>query len=600
METVKSTLNIPGACSIELLGGGAFNKLYIVRYAEKEVVARNTGLPVPEVLGFNADRGNPIGFEWIIMSKVPGRPWADAWREIPFSAKEELVRQIASFCSETFAHRFYGIGNLFPGTTPDPGPHLPEPKVADTSTEAKESVAADGPPSQERPDTDGCFNPHSGPANVGTPSVLGINTVQRIVSSAFIGVDVDPKIPRGPFPTSRERRLNRVLESDPADVGENANDSKTAILGPSTLVEGERMGKNKESRDSSDDEDNEDGDEDPEELQSTLEIITKLRAQMSNFFPPPGGPEFEPSVIYHDDMSRHNILVDDEGALTAVVDWECVSALPLYIACQYPPFLQGRPRDVEPIKSMYQHDEEGNVVELYWEHLEDYELTQLRRLFLEEMGKLQPEWVSIFNKSQRQRDYDLAVTSCDDTFMIRRILTWLSDLESRADNPKARMKSYAKVSCKIQIISGNTQATLLALLDNSFPPVRHEDDAAAPGPHVRLPVLVPRAASCSSSCYSFPTRFAEMPGVTTVHHGPRVPRHAVDMPAPAASPPAQAARPVVRPRVKGRSRGVPDGVPLLSGVGGVNDAADAVVGARAKLAILAVGTRVVLVMRGGD
>ncbi|KAK1965744.1 hypothetical protein LY78DRAFT_703473 [Colletotrichum sublineola] len=363
METVKSTLNIPGACSIELLGGGAFNKLYIVRYAEKEVVARvtlpvepkwkalsevatmqwvrqNTGLPVPEVLGFNADRGNPIGFEWIIMSKVPGRPWADAWREIPFSAKEELVRQIASFCSETFAHRFYGIGNLFPGTTPDPGPHLPEP--------------------------------------------------ERIVSSAFIGVDVDPKIPRGPFPTSREwpsvrldlaesdcrRRLNRVLESDPADG-------------------------------------------------SNVQLL-----------PPPGGPEFEPSVIYHDDMSRHNILVDDEGALTAVVDWECVSALPLYIACQYPPFLQGRPRDVEPIKSMYQHDEEGNVVELYWEHLEDYELTQLRRLFLEEMGKLQPEWVSIFNKSQRQRDYDLAVTSCDDTFMIRRILTWLSDLESRSAEVK--------------------------------------------------------------------------------------------------------------------------------------------------------------------
>ncbi|KAK2015624.1 hypothetical protein LZ32DRAFT_602281 [Colletotrichum eremochloae] len=472
METVKSALNVRSACSIEFLGGGAFNKLYIVKNAEKEVVARvtlpvepkwktlsevatmqwvrqNTGLPVPEVLGFNADRGNPIGFEWIIMSKVPGRPWADAWREIPFSAKEELVRQIASFCSETFAHRFYGIGNLFPGTTPDQGPHLPEPEVADTSTEAKESVAADGPPSQERPDTDGCFNPHSGPANVGTPSVLGINSVQRIVSSAFIGVDVDPKIPRGPFPTSREwlsvrldlaesdcrRRLNRVLKSDPTDVGENANDSKTATLGPSTLVEEEGNGKNEESRDSSDVEDNEDGDEDPEELQSTLEIIAKLRAQMSNFFPP-GGPEFEPSAIYHDDMSRHNILVDDEGALTAVVDWECVSALPLYIACQYPPFLQGRPRDVEPIKSMYQHDEEGNVVELYWEHLEDYELTQLRRLFLEEMEKLRPEWVSIFNASQRQRDYDLAVTSCDDTFMIRRILTWLSDLESRAEEVK--------------------------------------------------------------------------------------------------------------------------------------------------------------------
>ncbi|KAK1989175.1 hypothetical protein LZ30DRAFT_696629 [Colletotrichum cereale] len=110
---------------------------------------------------------------------------------------------------------------------------------------------------------------------------------------------------------------------------------------------------------------------------------------MPNFFPP-GGPDIEPSAIYHDDMNRHNILVDDAGALTAVVDWECVSALPLYAACQYPPFLQGKPLEVEPVKSKYQHDENGDIVELYWEHLEDYELTQLRRLFLGEMQKLQP------------------------------------------------------------------------------------------------------------------------------------------------------------------------------------------------------------------
>ncbi|WDK15024.1 kinase-like protein [Colletotrichum graminicola] len=38
-------------------------------------------------------------------------------------------------------------------------------------------------------------------------------------------------------------------------------------------------------------------------------------------------------------MSRHNILVDVERALTAVVNRERVSALPLYVTCQYPPFL---------------------------------------------------------------------------------------------------------------------------------------------------------------------------------------------------------------------------------------------------------------------
>ncbi|KAK2034186.1 hypothetical protein LX32DRAFT_722454 [Colletotrichum zoysiae] len=257
------------------------------------------------------------------MSKVPGKPWADVWKEISFPAKKHLVRQIASFCSDTFAHRFYGIGNLLPN------PRLPEPEIS-----------------------------------------------------------------RGPFATSREwlsvrldlaesncrRRLSRVLKSD-------------------------------------------------EELECVLETIARLRVQLPNFFPS-GGPEIEPSVIYHNDMNRHNIMVDDAGALTAVVDWDCVSALPLYMACQYPPFLQGKRREVKPIKSEYQY---GNAMDFYWEHLGDYELTQLRRMFLLEMENLQPDWVSTFKASQRQRDYDLAGTACADPFMRRRIAKWLSDLESGAE-----------------------------------------------------------------------------------------------------------------------------------------------------------------------
>ena len=117
-----------------------------------------------------------------------------------------------------------------------------------------------------------------------------------------------------------------------------------------------------------------------------------------------------------------------------MVDWECVSALPLWIACQFPPVLRGKPHDEEPINSNYQHGEEGEVVELYWEHLEDYERTQLRRIFLEAMRKLQPRWVEIFESSQRQRDFDLAVTNCGDSFLIRRICNWLRDMDSGVDN----------------------------------------------------------------------------------------------------------------------------------------------------------------------
>jgi hypothetical protein len=167
-------------------------------------------------------------------------------------------------------------------------------------------------------------------------------------------------------------------------------------------------------------------------LENTLIIISKLRQQLDNLFPVTlEGPE--PSILFHDYLSRHNILVDENGMLSAVVDWECVSVLPVSIACKYPPFLQGKPLHFEPIKSQYEN-EKGEVADPYWEYL--YELTQLRHLFLEEMRKLQPGWVRVFESSQRQRDFVLAVEAADDPFMIRRILSWLSDLESGADNVK--------------------------------------------------------------------------------------------------------------------------------------------------------------------
>jgi len=85
------------------------------------------------------------------------------------------------------------------------------------------------------------------------------------------------------------------------------------------------------------------------------------------------------------------------GKLTAVIDWECVSALSLWRACQIPVLLQGRGRDEEPYWEDYAVDEPGDEVEdepapdvldnegvnsLYWDHLLEYEQTQLRRLFV--------------------------------------------------------------------------------------------------------------------------------------------------------------------------------------------------------------------------
>ncbi|KAK9243412.1 phosphotransferase enzyme family-domain-containing protein [Lipomyces tetrasporus] len=489
-KPVQSTLALPGACTIEFLAQGAFNRLYIIRSTEKDIVARvtlpvdpawktlsevatlkwvreNTSLPVPEVLAYKADRSSVIGFEWIFMSKMPGKPLADVWRDVSFSAKENLVRQLALFCSDTFQKQMRGIGNLFPdstmpastsphaeGTVDTPerekfrkplltslGQSTSEIQESDTASEdldTRDPVGKISTSEESREVKDNLCSkeivlgeektPARHDAAEDIPEVKetsyaktatatatqdpSLVCVQRIVSAAFIWDDhIHQDVSRGPFSSSKDWLSTRLALAE--------NDYCKRLC---------RVQKHANNN-----EDSEDEEDDPEELENIRVIISKLRSRLDEFFPTKG-LEPEPSMIYHDDMSRHNILVNEDGILTAVVDWECISALPLWIACQFPPILQGKPLDKEPIKSKYQHDENGEVVELYWEHLEDYELTQLRHLFLEEMQTLQPTWVEIFKSSQRQRDFDLAVTNGDDSFLIRRVRNWLNDMDSGVEN----------------------------------------------------------------------------------------------------------------------------------------------------------------------
>lgn len=67
--------------------------------------------------------------------------------------------------------------------------------------------------------------------------------------------------------------------------------------------------------------------DDIEAAQDAKEIAERLLELLhSNFLPDASTPE--QSILFHDDLSMQNILVDDNGKITGVIDWECVSALP--------------------------------------------------------------------------------------------------------------------------------------------------------------------------------------------------------------------------------------------------------------------------------
>ncbi|KAL2678538.1 hypothetical protein Neosp_009286 [[Neocosmospora] mangrovei] len=162
-----------------------------------------------------------------------------------------------------------------------------------------------------------------------------------------------------------------------------------------------------------------DAEDDKEDATRTASIIAKLQQLIDIVFPETTMAE-DPTVLSHTDLSRSNILVDEVGKLTGVVDWECVSALPLWKACSYPSFLEGRPRRDKPDETRYTQDLDQVPPSLYLEHLLEYELTLLRALFLEEMERVEPRWTAVFNASQLQRDFDLAVEHCDNASPVTR------------------------------------------------------------------------------------------------------------------------------------------------------------------------------------
>ena len=173
-----------------------------------------------------------------------------------------------------------------------------------------------------------------------------------------------------------------------------------------------------------------DGDE-IEEAERSLSIIKRLLKAMDIIFRKEDLKE--PTALFHNNLSAQNVLVDEDGALTGIVHWECTTVVPLWKAAQLPALLTNRQREAEPVRDLYADDIEENGTEsLYYIHLREYEITQLHNVFLEEMKRLSPEWTDIFHSSdgRLRADFELALEECDPESIGRRAVErWLDGFE---------------------------------------------------------------------------------------------------------------------------------------------------------------------------
>ena len=217
----------------------------------------------------------------------------------------------------------------------------------------------------------------------------------RVVSMGFFwDQHIVQDIPRGPFLTSQEWLRARLLLTQ--------SDANTILA---------------TSRD----------EDELEDAEMTLDLASRLMECIPKYFPSEikdGGSLA--CCIHHDDLSRHNILVDHQnGTLGGIVDWECVQFVPLWKACQIPDFLQSPDRIEEPSYLSYQHNEDGTPNELYIDHQREYEMTVLRTAFLERMAQVNPSWTKVYKASVEKLDLSFCVENCDESLCFKRIKKWL-------------------------------------------------------------------------------------------------------------------------------------------------------------------------------
>ncbi|KAI1775793.1 hypothetical protein F4818DRAFT_441071 [Hypoxylon cercidicola] len=142
---------------------------------------------------------------------------------------------------------------------------------------------------------------------------------------------------------------------------------------------------------------------------------------------------YEPTMLWHDNISLDNILVDEDGVLRGVIDWQCISSLPLYEACQFPAFLQqARDRLTEPRTPYRVNRAQLDISQDLREYdmdLRQHQISMLRQLFLAEMADRCPDWVRVFQSQGDLRDYEAAVQNCDNEFAYEMVERWVTSVE---------------------------------------------------------------------------------------------------------------------------------------------------------------------------
>lgn len=187
--------------------------------------------------------------------------------------------------------------------------------------------------------------------------------------------------------------------------------------------------------------------EEIEEAKDALQVTRRLLTLLPKIFPSIQEPP-ECTALIHYDLGLQDILLDERGRISCVLNWECVSPMPLWAATQWPKFLRSRDRREEPRREDYPDeadppdegsengqrdaddlDNEGKSG-LYWIHLMEYDATQLRLIYHDRRGGSGRSWDLLRKESTLKVDFYDAVVRCVHAVCLNKVQIWVDNIEA--------------------------------------------------------------------------------------------------------------------------------------------------------------------------
>lgn len=74
---------------------------------------RSKGIPVPQVYTYSSTDDNPVGSEYIVMEKAPGKPLTSRWFELTPRERVSLVVSFVEIEKKLFDIPFGSYGSLY-------------------------------------------------------------------------------------------------------------------------------------------------------------------------------------------------------------------------------------------------------------------------------------------------------------------------------------------------------------------------------------------------------------------------------------------------------------------------------------------------------